>query len=90
MVGLVRQTKNLFWEKENRWVKVKIATSTLKTIQKVGLDEMAKRHDVDLYALPYTDYSDARRDWLKANQGKPPVKKNKRAMKHSTPKPTTV
>lgn len=81
------QTKNLFWEKENRWVKVKIAATTLKSIQKLGLDEMAKRHDIDLYKLPYSDYSDARRNWLKENNA-PPVKKNKRAMKHSTPKPT--
>ena len=83
------QTKNLFWEKENRWVRVKIAATTLKTIQKLGLDEMAKRHDVDLYALPYSDYSDARRDWLKENN-KPPVAKDARAMKHSTPKPATA
>jgi large subunit ribosomal protein L28 len=80
----VQETK-LFWEKENRWVRVKVAASTLRTISKVGIDEVAKRNDIDLYALPYSDMSSTRTEWL-AENNKPPTKKNKRAMKHETPK----
>eukprot|EP00238_Polyblepharides_amylifera_P011612 CAMPEP_0196582430 /NCGR_PEP_ID=MMETSP1081-20130531/38877_1 /TAXON_ID=36882 /ORGANISM="Pyramimonas amylifera, Strain CCMP720" /LENGTH=146 /DNA_ID=CAMNT_0041902985 /DNA_START=119 /DNA_END=559 /DNA_ORIENTATION=+ len=77
------QLKKIFWEKENRIVKIKVATSTLKTISKIGLDAVAKRGGVDLYSLPYTDVSPARKDWL-AENNKPPKKKNKRAMKKNT------
>eukprot|EP00240_Pyramimonas_obovata_P007433 CAMPEP_0118929550 /NCGR_PEP_ID=MMETSP1169-20130426/6518_1 /TAXON_ID=36882 /ORGANISM="Pyramimonas obovata, Strain CCMP722" /LENGTH=156 /DNA_ID=CAMNT_0006871765 /DNA_START=63 /DNA_END=533 /DNA_ORIENTATION=+ len=78
------QSKKIFWEKEKRWVHVKIATSTLKTITKKGIDAVAKDCGIDLYSLPYTDVSDARVNWLKENNA-PPKKKNKRAMKQPTP-----
>ncbi|KAK3278884.1 Plastid ribosomal protein L28 [Cymbomonas tetramitiformis] len=73
------QMKKVFWEKEKRWVKMKVSTKGLKSINKVGLEEMAKRANIDLYSLPFVDVSEARTEWLKENN-KPPVKKNKRAM----------
>ena len=42
------QTKKLFSKELDRYVKVKVATSTLRTIRKLGLDETAKKYDVDL------------------------------------------
>jgi large subunit ribosomal protein L28 len=79
------QETRLCWEKENRWVRVNVAAKTLRTISKLGLDEVAKRYNVDLYSLPYSDIGSNRSEWLAANN-KPPTKKNKRAMKHEAPK----
>ena len=42
------QTKRLFSKELDREVKLKVATSTLRTIRKLGLDETAKKYDVDL------------------------------------------
>lgn len=42
------QTKKLFWEEGNKFVKVRISTKTLKTIQKNGLHATAKKYGVDL------------------------------------------
>merc|ERR1719478_1556591 len=42
------QTKKLFSKDLDRYVKVKVATSTLRTIRKNGLDETAKKYGVDL------------------------------------------
>ena len=37
------QTKKLFSKELDRYVRVKVATSTLRTIRKLGLDETAKK-----------------------------------------------
>mmetsp|Transcript_37791 Transcript_37791/g.121528 ORF Transcript_37791/g.121528 Transcript_37791/m.121528 type:complete len:119 (-) Transcript_37791:302-658(-) len=42
------QTKKFFSPALNRTVKLKIATSTLRTIRKNGLDETASKYGVDL------------------------------------------
>jgi ribosomal protein L18/ribosomal protein L28 len=42
------QTKKLYSPALQKYVKVKIATSTLRTIRKNGLDETAKKYGVDL------------------------------------------
>ena len=42
------QTKRLFSKELDRYVKVKVAVSTLRTIRKNGLDETAKKYGVDL------------------------------------------
>ena len=42
------QTKKLFWEEGNKFVKIRVTTRTLKSIAKVGLGKLAKRHGVDL------------------------------------------
>lgn len=42
------QTKKLYSKELDRMVKVKVATSTLRTIRKLGLDETAKKYNVDL------------------------------------------
>eukprot|EP00959_Pyramimonas_sp_CCMP1952_P122372 2558080-Pyramimonas_sp.AAC.2 len=76
------QNKKIYWEKGQRWVIVKIATSTLRTISKNGIDKVAKDCGIDLYSLPYEDCSEARVNWLKENNA-PPKKKNKRAMKQA-------
>jgi large subunit ribosomal protein L28 len=42
------QTKKLFWEEENKFVRIRVSTRTLKTIQKNGLGATAKKYGVDL------------------------------------------
>lgn len=42
------QTKKLWWEEEQKFVRVRIATKTLRTIQKNGLGPTAKKFGVDL------------------------------------------
>ncbi len=42
------QYKRLWWAEGNRWVKIKISTKALKTIDKIGLVAMAKRAGVNL------------------------------------------
>jgi large subunit ribosomal protein L28 len=42
------QTKRFFSPELNRNVRLKVATSTMRTITKLGLDETAKKYNVDL------------------------------------------
>ena len=55
----------------------------LKTIEKRGLQSMAREAGLDLASLPYVDASPARRDFLAARgTPAPPMPKDKRAMKN--------
>jgi len=74
------QYKRVFWEREERWIRLRISTNALKTIEKVGLEVLAKDAGLDLYSLRFEDASESRRAWLAANPG-PPVAKNKREPK---------
>lgn len=42
------QKKKFFSTELNRTVTLKVATSTMRTIRKLGLDETAKKYNVDL------------------------------------------
>ena len=42
------QTRKFWWEEGNKFVKVRIATKTLKTIKKNGLHATAKKFGVNL------------------------------------------
>jgi large subunit ribosomal protein L28 len=42
------QTRKLWWEEGNKFVKIRISTRTLKTVQKNGLHATAKKYGVDL------------------------------------------
>jgi large subunit ribosomal protein L28 len=42
------QTKRLYSKELDRYVRLKVACSTLRTVRKLGLDETAKKYDVDL------------------------------------------
>lgn len=42
------QTKKLWWEEGNKFVRIRISTRTLKTIQKNGLNATAKKFGIDL------------------------------------------
>lgn len=42
------QTRKLWWEEGNKFVRVRVTTRTLKTIAKNGLHATAKKNGVDL------------------------------------------
>ncbi|KKJ00123.1 50S ribosomal protein L28 [Prochlorothrix hollandica] len=42
------QSKRLWWAEGNRWVRLRISTKAIKTLQKKGLDQFAKEMGVDL------------------------------------------
>lgn len=41
-------TKRLFIPSQNRWVRVKLSTSALRTIEKLGMDEFLRKTGVKL------------------------------------------
>jgi large subunit ribosomal protein L28 len=45
------QERRLWWAEGNRWVKLRVATRTLRTIQKKGLDAYARELGVNLAKL---------------------------------------
>ncbi|GAB4814540.1 hypothetical protein N2152v2_001586 [Parachlorella kessleri] len=76
------QYKKVYWPEGQRWVKLRICTKAMKTIEKKGLQAMANEAGLDLWKLPYEDARPERRDWLAANEHNPPMAKNPRRMKN--------
>lgn len=42
------QTRKLWWEEGNKFVKLRVTARTLKTIKKKGLDTLAKEYGINL------------------------------------------
>ena len=42
------QNKRVWWAKGNRWVKLKLSTKAIKTLEKKGIDLMAKEAGINL------------------------------------------
>lgn len=42
------QLKRIWWPEGNRWVKLKLSTKAIKTVQKKGLQAMAKEAGINL------------------------------------------
>lgn len=76
------QEKKIFWEAGQRWVKLRICTKAIKTIQLRGLDSMAKDAGIDLWKLPFEDARPERLAYLQQNKGKVPVADNPRALRN--------
>ena len=74
----ILQRKKLWWEAGKRFVKIKISAKTLRTINKNGLEAVAKEHDINLSALPYVDCSEARIQWKASQPKRPPMAKKPR------------
>jgi len=45
------QEKRIWWPQGKRWVRLRLSTKALKTLQKKGLDAMAKEAGIDLSKL---------------------------------------
>ena len=78
------QYKWIFWEREERWIRLRLSAKGMKTIEKLGLDAAANRAGLDLYSLNYRDGSSARKEWKDKNNahGTPP--KLRPSMRHRT------
>jgi len=76
------QYKKVYWEQGQRWVKLRICTKAMKTIEKNGLDVMAKEAGINLWKLPFEDARPERLAYLAENKGKVPQAVNTRAIKN--------
>eukprot|EP00887_Chlorella_sp_A99_P006156 scaffold22.g6156.t1 len=78
------QYKKIYWPEGQRWVKLRVCTKALKTVERKGLDAMAKEAGIDLWKLPYEDARPQRLEWLAARElVTPPKAKNPREMKNT-------
>mmetsp|Transcript_5057 Transcript_5057/g.12750 ORF Transcript_5057/g.12750 Transcript_5057/m.12750 type:complete len:192 (-) Transcript_5057:155-730(-) len=76
------QKRKVYWPEAQRLVTLKVSTKTMKTLEKKGLTTMAEEAGINLWKLPFTDVSEARKKFLAENSGAVPVKKNPRQMKN--------
>ncbi|CAL6448506.1 unnamed protein product [Bathycoccus prasinos] len=73
------QYKRVYWPEQKRYIRLRISTKAIKTLNKVGLEKMAKDAGLDLMSLAYQQADEARAEWLAANAGVEPTRKDKRA-----------
>lgn len=59
-----------------------VSTKALRTLEKKGLNVMAKEAGIDLWSLPYVDCSEARLQYKRENPMKVPMAANPRAIKN--------
>jgi len=45
------QWKRVWWEQGNRWVRLRLSTKAIKTLEIKGLQAMAKQHGINLAKL---------------------------------------
>lgn len=76
------QYKKIYWPEGQRWVRLRVTTRALKTVEKKGLQAMADEAGIDLWKLPFEDARPQRKEWLATNPHNPPMAKNSRKMKN--------
>merc|ERR1711970_1275748 len=59
--------KKVWWEEGQRWVKLRLSTKAIKTLDKKGIDAMAKDAGINLYDLPHKKYDPSREKWKSEN-----------------------
>nr|AAP79158.1 ribosomal protein rpL28 [Bigelowiella natans] len=69
------QQKYVFWPEGQRMVKIKLSTSALKSIDKKGLQVMAKEAGIDLNKLPFKDMRPERQEYKEKHKMEVPVSK---------------
>ncbi|GAB5355400.1 hypothetical protein AAMO2058_000202200 [Amorphochlora amoebiformis] len=69
------QQKYIYWPDGQRMVKLKVSTAALKTIEKRGLEAMAKEAGIDLNKLPFKDMRPERTEYVKKHSGEVPMSK---------------
>lgn len=82
-VTVLQPRAQVFWEEGQRWVKLKVCTKAIKTLEKKGIAEMASEAGINLWQLPYEDARPQRKAYLAENKGKVPVAVNPRAIKNA-------
>lgn len=64
--GVNLHVKKIYWPRGERWVKLRVSTKGMKTVQKKGIEAAAKDAGIDLWKLPFVlDESEARKQWKK-------------------------
>ncbi|KFM29206.1 50S ribosomal protein L28 [Auxenochlorella protothecoides] len=76
------QDKKVYWPEGKRWVRLKLCTKAIKTIDKRGLSVMAKEAGINLWKLPFEDARSERTEWLATHEHNPPMAKDPRKMKN--------
>ncbi|CAG9465550.1 unnamed protein product [Pedinophyceae sp. YPF-701] len=76
------QHRRVYWPEGQRWVKLKVTTRALRTIEKNGLDAMAREAGIDLWKLPFTDARPERLEYKAKTGPVVPMGKNPRKMKN--------
>lgn len=77
------QYKKIFWPEGQRWVKLRVCTKALKTVERKGIQAMAAEAGIDLWKLPFEDARPQRLEWLASNPASVPMAKNPRKMKNA-------
>jgi large subunit ribosomal protein L28 len=73
----------VYWPEQKRYVRLRISTKAMKTLNKLGLEEMAKRAGLALEDMVYNNANPERAQWVAENGSG--VKKDKRAPKGPKP-----
>merc|ERR1711939_247104 len=73
------QSKKVYWPAGQRFVKLRISTKTIKTIDKVGLTNLAKNAKINLWKLPFKDARPSRLEFLTTNISQVPRPKRQRS-----------
>jgi large subunit ribosomal protein L28 len=76
------QHKKVWWEGGQRFVKLRVTARAIKTLEKVGLEAMAKEAGLDLWKLPFEDMRPERLAWLAENPRRVPVAKDAARMRN--------
>lgn len=63
-------------------MKLRVCTKAIKTLEKKGLDKMAKEAGINLWKLPFEDARPQRLEYLANTTRKPPMPQNRRKMKN--------
>merc|ERR1712060_671906 len=78
------QYKKLFWSVGKRFVQLRISANTIRTIDRKGLDSVAKEFGINLWKLPFKDMRQKRLEYLATRPIKVPYpKESKNTMKDS-------
>merc|ERR1719178_475947 len=77
------KVKRVYWPRANRWLKLRISTKAMRTIEKIGLEPAAQKAWVDLWQVPFQmGESEERQRWKEANPAIRNPKKQPRQMKN--------
>ena len=71
------QYKWIYWPEQQRYIRLRVSTKALKTIEKKGLEAMAAKVGLDLMSLRYRDARPERKDYVAENPGSSQTKKKK-------------
>lgn len=77
------QYKMLYWPEGMRYVRLRLSTEALRTVDRRGLQAMADEAGINLWRLPFRDARPGRREWLAANAPhNPPERKRLARMRN--------